>query len=52
MTIKNFSGKRYKNSKLKLIAGDVNTVSRKYRQPRLKGGAVKYKMNASAPTFS
>lgn len=41
VTIDNFSGKKYENAKVKLIAGDVNTVRRPIRFRRLamcKGG--------------
>lgn len=50
MSIENHSGKKYDNAKLKLIAGDVNTVNNATPQPfapmamNLAGG--------SAPSFS
>jgi len=50
VSIENHSGKKYDNAKLKLIAGDVNTVNNATPQPfapmamNLAGG--------SAPSFS
>lgn len=53
VTIDNYSGKRYNNAKLKLIAGDVNTV----RQPTpvsyaAKSVATLAMASPAAPTFS
>lgn len=44
VTIDNYSGKKYENAKLKLIAGDVNTVNRNYR---LAAKGVAYSTNSS-----
>lgn len=52
MTIDNYSGKRYENANLKLIAGDVNTVNNniQFRQNAVPRAAVM--KTASAPSFS
>jgi hypothetical protein len=54
VTIDNYSGKRYLNTKLKLIAGDVNTVN---NQPQFEAMPMMMKTNAvmadeAAPSFS
>lgn len=51
VTIDNYSGKKYTNAKLKLIAGDVNTVS---QAPILTARSVKTLAMTvpAAPTFS
>lgn len=52
VTIDNYSGKRYQNAKLKLIAGDVNTVSNA-PTPVARGVAMMSAVPApSAPTFT
>lgn len=51
MTIENYSGKRYENAKLKLIAGDVNTVN----SQAVEGGiafAPDAMSREAAPSFS
>lgn len=53
VTIDNYSGKRYNNAKLKLIAGDVNTVSQP--KPVLNAERLVTKSvmaSPAAPTFS
>jgi hypothetical protein len=51
VTIDNNSGKKYANTKIKLIAGDINTVSN--IQPRYYGGVAMAMTKASAaPSFS
>jgi len=52
VTIDNKSGKKYQNAKLKLIAGDVNTVKNVpmlERRPRIMRKSIAHK---PAPTFS
>jgi hypothetical protein len=50
VTIDNNSGKKFNNTKIKLIAGDVNTVSPP--SPMLRGGMAYSTMSLSAPSFS
>lgn len=49
VTIDNNSGKKYVNAKLKLIAGDVNTVSQYETTLVIRGG---FAGGAAAPSFS
>lgn len=49
VTIDNNSGKKYVNAKLKLIAGDVNTVNQYQNQIYARGGVA---MASMAPSFS
>ena len=54
MTIDNYSGKKYEDAKLKLIAGDVNLVS---KQKMFKGVQPELEMmnmasDSAAPSFS
>lgn len=54
VTIDNNSGKKYENAKLKLIAGDVNTVNNNNNYPRpvaMEARGVSMEMD-SAPSFS
>ena len=53
MTIDNYSGKRYQDSKLKLIAGDVNLVDSNAIQPKAFATMRAAESVAdSAPSFS
>lgn len=52
MTIDNKSGKKYDNAKLKLIAGDVNTVKNVVYRPMPKFAMRRAKVGAAAPSFS
>jgi len=52
VTIDNNSGKRYENVKLKLIAGDVNTVSSQSSQVVFDNAMAMTKSAARAPSFS
>jgi len=52
VTITNKSGKKYENAKLKLIAGDVNTVQTPRPVPRPIAMAMKKGGGNYAPTFS
>jgi hypothetical protein len=51
VTIDNRSGKKYENAKLKLIAGDVNTVQNAIT-PRPVAMALFTSASSSAPSFS
>lgn len=50
MTIDNNSGKKYVDAKLKLIAGDVNTVSNNNYMPR--GASVGFLKGSIGQSFS
>lgn len=52
VTIDNNSGKKYENAKLKLIAGDVNTVRTKKRKQNIRMERLELYDTISAPTFS
>jgi hypothetical protein len=55
VTIDNRSGKKYENAKVKLIAGDVNTVSSKATPNYKTARAVPemaFARNDAPPTFS
>ena len=54
VTIDNYSGKKYENAKLKLIAGDVNTVKPSSGQPVLRSqpSFAFAKAEAVPPSFS
>lgn len=50
VTIDNNSGKKYSNAKIKLIAGEVNTVQDNV-QPLFRGGLVAFNAVSAAPSF-
>jgi hypothetical protein len=52
VTIDNRSGKKYENAKLKLIAGDVNTVQNKIYHPFARRAMRKKSVGSAAPSFS
>lgn len=54
VTIDNHSGKKYVDAKLKLIAGDVNTVQQQQQIPRMAMDGVMLMKTAApnAPSFS
>lgn len=53
VTIDNYSGKRYQDAKLKLIAGDVNLVNSNTIQPKAFAAMRSESMVAdAAPSFS
>ncbi len=52
VTIDNNSGKRYENAKLKLIAGDVNTVNNKSPQMMFDMAPAAAMSKTAAPSFS
>jgi len=52
VTIVNRSGKEYENAKLKLIAGDVNTIQTPSYPTSAYSGISMTTLSSSAPTFS
>ena len=52
VTIDNWSGKKYENAKLKLIAGDVNTVTDSRRPLPMAKTAFMAVQSSAPPSFS